>query len=278
LDRRPAGVLSPRPRALRRLRELFKQRLEKKHLELFARVPAKVWQQEWVVHCVPWGQNEHGVLDYLARYVFRIAITERRILAMDDQSVTFQYKDRKADRQRTCRLDGTEFVRRYLQHVLPKGFHKVRYYGLWNPRRARPDGAGPADVATATPARPQPRAGQAATALQTLPPCLPELRRRTGPCRRDSPRTLPRTVAASRDCFPTTLIRVPQRSLPKRTGFCHAPTSPAAPLWPRKSPCASGQRRHHGALLRSTGPPTPATAPAVQSNGVFTAEYRPENP
>jgi hypothetical protein len=88
-----------------------------------------------VVHCVPWGQGEHGVLDYLARYVFRIAITERRILAMDDQAVTFQYKDRKADRQRTCRLEGTEFVRRYLQHVLPKGFHKVRYYGLWNPKR-----------------------------------------------------------------------------------------------------------------------------------------------
>jgi hypothetical protein len=125
----PVRVLS------RHLRQLFKQTLERKHAELFALVPAKVWQQEWVVHCVPWGEGERGVLDYLARYVFRIAITERRILAMDDQTVTFQYKDRKADRQRTCRLEGTEFVRRYLQHVLPKGFHKVRYYGLWNPRR-----------------------------------------------------------------------------------------------------------------------------------------------
>jgi len=125
----PVRVLS------RHLRQLFEQTLKKKHPELFARAPAQVWRQEWVVHCVPWGQGENSVLDYLARYVFRIAITQRRILAMDDQSVTFQYKDRKAKRQRTCRLEGTEFVRRYLQHVLPKGFHKVRYYGLWNPRR-----------------------------------------------------------------------------------------------------------------------------------------------
>jgi Putative transposase len=125
----PVRVLS------RHLRRLFEQALKRKHKELFARVPTRVWKQDWVVHCVPWGQGQHGVLDYLARYVFRIAITERRILAMDEQSVTFQYKDRKANRQRTCRLQGTEFVRRYLQHVLPRGLHKVRYYGLWNPRR-----------------------------------------------------------------------------------------------------------------------------------------------
>jgi Putative transposase/Transposase zinc-binding domain len=125
----PVRVLS------RHLRHLFEQTLQKRHPDLFARAPAAVWRQEWVVHCVPWGRGQHGVLDYLARYVFRIAITDRRILAMDDQSVTFQYKDRKANRRRTCRLEGTEFVRRYLQHVLPRGFHKVRYYGLWNPKR-----------------------------------------------------------------------------------------------------------------------------------------------
>lgn len=125
----PVRVLS------RHLRQLFRQTLQKQHPQLFAQIPAQVWQQEWVVNCLPWGQGEQGVLDYLARYVFRIAITERRILAMDDQTVTFQYKDRKGNRQRTCQVDGTEFVRRYLQHILPKGFHKVRYYGLWNPQR-----------------------------------------------------------------------------------------------------------------------------------------------
>ena len=98
-------------------------------------MPTRVWQQDWVVNCLPWGQGQQGVLDYLARYVFRIAITERRLLAMDEPAVTFQYKDRKGNCQRNCQLEGTEFVRRFLQHVLPKGFHKVRYYGLWNPRR-----------------------------------------------------------------------------------------------------------------------------------------------
>jgi hypothetical protein len=125
----PVRVLS------RHLRHLFQKTLERKHPDLYAKVPASVWKQEWVVNCQPWGQGERGVLDYLARYVFRIAITERRILAMDDQTVTFQYKDRKAERQQVCHLQGVEFVRRFLQHVLPRGFHKVRYYGLWNPKR-----------------------------------------------------------------------------------------------------------------------------------------------
>ena len=125
----PVRVLS------RHLRHLFKQTLQQKHPELFALVPAQVWEQEWVIHCIPWDEGEQGVVDYLARYVFRIAITQRRILGMDDRTVTFQYKDRKGNRQRTCRVEGTEFLRRFLQHVLPRGFHKVRYYGLWNPRR-----------------------------------------------------------------------------------------------------------------------------------------------
>ena len=131
---RPRFFLSVRVLS-RHLRHLFGQALQRKHPELFALVPAKVWKQEWVVHCVPWGRDDKGVLDYLARYVFRIAITQRRILAMDDQTVTFQYKDRKADCQRTSCMEGVEFVRRFLQHILPKGFHKVRYYGLWNPQK-----------------------------------------------------------------------------------------------------------------------------------------------
>jgi Putative transposase len=73
------------------------------------------------------------VLSYLARYVFRIAIADTRIVALDERSVTIRYKQRKPARWRTCRMDGHEFVRRFLQHVLPKGFHKVRYSGLWHP-------------------------------------------------------------------------------------------------------------------------------------------------
>jgi hypothetical protein len=75
------------------------------------------------------------VLDYLARYVFRVAITNSRIVDLDDQTVTIRYKQRKSNRWRTSRIPGQEFMRRFLQHVLPKGLHKVRYFGLWHPAR-----------------------------------------------------------------------------------------------------------------------------------------------
>jgi Putative transposase len=73
------------------------------------------------------------VLDYLARYVFSIAITNARLVGLDEHAVTIRYKQRKAARWRTCPIAGEEFMRRFLQHVLPKGFHKVRYFGLWHP-------------------------------------------------------------------------------------------------------------------------------------------------
>jgi len=69
---------------------------------------------------------------------FRIAITNNRILAVDDETVTYRYKDRAADRQRKETVAGHEFIRRFLQHVLPAGFHKVRYYGLWHASRREP--------------------------------------------------------------------------------------------------------------------------------------------
>jgi hypothetical protein len=100
-----------------------------------ADLPHHVWQIPWVVHITPWGEGEQAALEYLARYVFRIAITNRRILAVNDETVTFRYKDRAANRDRTQTLQGHEFIRRFLQHVLPAGFHKVRYYGLWHASR-----------------------------------------------------------------------------------------------------------------------------------------------
>jgi len=120
--------------ALSRLvRGKFHDALKKVRPDLEAQLPSSVWTREWVAWCKPWGQGETAVLDYLARYVHRIAITNRRILAMDERTVTFRYKDRKHQQWRTCTLSGHEFMRRFLQHVLPKGFHKVRYYGLWHP-------------------------------------------------------------------------------------------------------------------------------------------------
>jgi len=95
--------------------------------------PDAVWRRPWILHVTAWGNGEQAVLDYLARYVFRIALTNARIVGLDDETVTIQYKERKTGRARTCRVSGEEFMRRFLQHVLPRGFHKVRYFGLWHP-------------------------------------------------------------------------------------------------------------------------------------------------
>lgn len=114
------------------VRGKFHALLGKKRPDLAAQVPQKVWDQKWVAWCKSWGEGETAVLDYLARYVHRIAITNGRILAMDERTVTFRYKHRKSGQWRTVTVTGHEFIRRFLQHVLPKSFHKVRYYGLWH--------------------------------------------------------------------------------------------------------------------------------------------------
>ena len=64
-----------------------------------------------------------------------MAITNGRIVGLDDGGVTIRHKDRGSGQWRTTRLTGHEFMRRFLQHVLPKGLHKIRYYGLWHPSR-----------------------------------------------------------------------------------------------------------------------------------------------
>jgi hypothetical protein len=110
----------------------FRDALEKEKPDVFRRLPRKTWRRAWCCHCKPYGHGKQAVLRYLARYAFRIAITNARIIAMDATHVTFRYKDREANQWRTCRLTGVEFLRRFLMHVLPKGFHKARYYGLWH--------------------------------------------------------------------------------------------------------------------------------------------------
>lgn len=113
------------------VRGKFRAMLGRKRPDLA--IPDAVWRTPWVLHVTAWGSGEQAVLDYLARYVFRVALTNARIVGLDDETVTIQYKERKTGRQRTCRLSGEEFMRRFLQHVLPRGFHKVRYSGLWHP-------------------------------------------------------------------------------------------------------------------------------------------------
>jgi len=123
-------------RALSRLvRGKFMALLKKARPKIEAQIAAEAWKHEWVAWSKPWGKGETAVLEYLARYVHRIAITNGRILAMDGETVQFRYKARKAGQMRICTVKGHEFMRRFLQHVLPKGFHKVRYCGLWHSSR-----------------------------------------------------------------------------------------------------------------------------------------------
>ncbi|MDP3212970.1 MAG: IS91 family transposase [Deltaproteobacteria bacterium] len=87
-------------------------------------------ERAWVVYAkAPFGSPEQ-VLKYLARYTHRVAISNRRILSMDDKGVTFRYRDNATGGQKSMTLDGVEFLRRFLLHVLPTGFVRIRYYGL----------------------------------------------------------------------------------------------------------------------------------------------------
>jgi hypothetical protein len=120
------------------VRGKFRAMLHQKRPDLV--IADAVWRTSWILHVTAWGSGEQAVLDYLARYVFRVALTNARLVDLDDRTVTLQYKERSTGRRRTCRLTGDEFMHRFLQHVLPRGFHKVRYSGLWHPAQ-RPNAA-----------------------------------------------------------------------------------------------------------------------------------------
>src|SRR6476646_597055 len=102
------------------------------------------WTQRLIfhphVHCLVTGGglSDDGTTWHPAGKTFLFAITNNRIRAGDDETLTYRYKDRAADRQRNETVAGHEFIRRFLQHVLPAGFHKVRYYGLWHASRREP--------------------------------------------------------------------------------------------------------------------------------------------
>jgi len=128
----PSKFLLPVKALSKIVRARFRDALAKEKPEVFGSLPRKTWKRAWCCYCKPYGNGKQAVLQYLARYAFRIAITNTRIVAMDATHVTFRYKDREANQWRTCQLTGVEFLRRLLLHVLPKGFHKARYYGLWH--------------------------------------------------------------------------------------------------------------------------------------------------
>ena len=98
----------------------------------FEQLPPSVWTQDWVVHSLPVGRGKRA-LKYLAAYVFRVALSNKRLVALTADSVTFRFRPSGSKETRLCSLSPFEFVRRFLQHVLPKGFVKVRYYGFFSP-------------------------------------------------------------------------------------------------------------------------------------------------
>ncbi len=140
----PVRVLS------RLFRRLFLERLKAAHADgrllffgeraaladggLFAAAMAPLRRAEWVVYAKPPFAGPRSVLAYLSRYTHRVAISASRLVSLDERGVTFRYKDYRIngpERRKLMTLCAAEFIRRFLIHVLPSGFHRIRHYGLF---------------------------------------------------------------------------------------------------------------------------------------------------
>jgi len=98
---------------------------------------AELRSERWVVYSKPPFAGPETVLEYLARYAHRVAISNQRLVAMDGDVVVFRIKDRRANVWRDCRVSAEEFIRRFLLHILPERFVRIRYYGLLAHRHRR---------------------------------------------------------------------------------------------------------------------------------------------
>ncbi len=129
---RNAAFLVP----VKALASLFRAKLRAalRQTDLYAHLAPETWRQPWVVDCRAVGSGATA-LKYLAPYIFRVALSNNRIVSLRDDRVTFRYRDGKTKQMRICTLPVLTFMSRFLQHVLPKGFVKVRYYGLFSRRQ-----------------------------------------------------------------------------------------------------------------------------------------------
>jgi hypothetical protein len=123
---------------VRALSILFRAKMRQAlaHAYLLEPTPEKTWTQPWVVHCQHAGAGEK-VLGYLARYVFRVAIANSRLESFTDGHVTFRYRDNRTQQLQRVTLNAEDFIGRFMQHILPRGFPKVRYYGLASASRQK---------------------------------------------------------------------------------------------------------------------------------------------
>ena len=133
--RRPDYLL-PNDAVAAALRRGFEAALRAAAPDLHAQIPESAWFEGWWVHIQAAGTGE-AVVAYLARYVQHTAISDERILHADDQSVRFSYTDSRTGAHRECELTADEFLRRYLQHIVPTGQHRVRYFGWLHPAAKR---------------------------------------------------------------------------------------------------------------------------------------------
>ena len=109
----------------------FRDALRAADSALFSLIPPETWSAQWVVHCKAVGDGTTA-LKYLTPYLYRVALSNRRLVSLRADRVTFSYKPHKAG-WKTMTLPALQFLSRFLQHVLPSGFQKVRYYGFLHP-------------------------------------------------------------------------------------------------------------------------------------------------
>ena len=221
-------------------------------------VPHSVWSKPWVVYCKPAVQGSERVLQYLARYVHRIALANSRLVRIENGQVTFRYQVRKQRHWKTMTLAASEFIRRFLQHVLPRGTNKVRYYGFWNPSHRAllrqiqlVTGSGEPRAAIGRPGNNAD--GQDARSIVRDAEEVPVLRRRDPGPRRDHPPTHP-SAAMTYISAPTHwLIRRPPPIL-----LILAPdprvTLPGPRRAPSKAPSCAANRRLSANHTRTTTP------------------------
>jgi hypothetical protein len=147
--------------------------------EAFAAHLAPLKRKNWFVYAKPPFAGPEAVLAYLARYTHRVAISNSRLIALDDRGVTFRFKDYRRNgraRYRTMTLMPDEFIRRFLLHILPKGFHRIRHYGLFATATCKANIARARElIAAPMPSRETPAEhnddGTTGTVAEHRPPC-----------------------------------------------------------------------------------------------------------
>ncbi|MBI4327873.1 MAG: transposase [Chloroflexi bacterium] len=113
-------------------RTLFQEQLKKGHPELLAQVPAQVWKRGWVVDSRAAGSGEQA-LGYLARYVFKTATSNRQVPRLANGRLLWNYRESKTGQAKSMALEPLEWMSRFLQHLLPSGYARVRTFGWLHP-------------------------------------------------------------------------------------------------------------------------------------------------